>query len=63
MEAISDVSYIRSTGPVAELSEFLDELWTRKISTVKHLRSYGDCDLIFYLMASAIENLIMIWIL
>ena len=40
MEAISTASYIRNRGPVAGLSKTPDELWTGKVPTVKHLRSY-----------------------
>ena len=41
VEAIATASYIRNRGPVAGLSRTPDELWSGKVPTVKHLRSYG----------------------
>ena len=41
VEAIATASYIRNRGPVAGLSKTPEELWSGKVPTVKHLRSYG----------------------
>ena len=41
VEAISTASYIRNRGPVAGLSKTPEELWSGKVPTIKHLRSYG----------------------
>ena len=41
VEAIAVACYIRNRGPVAGLNKTPDELWSGKVSSVKHLIDYG----------------------
>ena len=41
VEAVAAASYIRNRGPMADLSNTPDELWSGTKPSVKHLRAYG----------------------
>ena len=41
VEVIAAACYIRNRCPVTGLSKTPDELWSGKVTSVKHLRAYG----------------------